>query len=61
MLFLNPVYPVTFLFELRISALFTELRISIPFPIQARSVLELQVCSYCLNIVQDRLNITLTM
>ena len=61
MLFFNPVYLATFLFELRISALFTELRISIPFPIQARSALELPVCSYCLNIVQDRLNVTLTM
>ena len=61
MLFLNPVYLATFLFEFRISALFTELRISIPFPIQAKSVLELKVCSYCLNIVQDRLNVTLTM
>ena len=61
MLFLNPVYLATFLFELRISALFTELRISIPFPIQTRSALELKFCSYCLNIVQDRLNVTLTM
>ena len=61
MLFLNPVYLGTFLFELRISALFTELRISIPFPVQPRPVLELKVCSYCLNIVQDRLNVTLTM
>ena len=61
MLFLNPVYLATFLFELRISALFTELGILIPFPIQARSILELQVCSYCLNIVQDQLNVTLTM
>ena len=32
-----------------------------PFPIQARSVLELQVCSYQLNIGQDRLNVALTM
>ena len=61
MLFLNPVYLATFLFEFRISALFTELQLSIPFPIQAKSVLELKVCSYCLNIVQDRLNVTLTM
>ena len=61
MLFLNPAYLETFLFGLRISARFIGLRISIPFPIQARSVLELQVCSYCLNIVQDRLNVTLTM
>ena len=35
--------------------------ISIPFPIQARSVLESQVCSYCLNIGQDQLNVALTM
>ena len=32
-----------------------------PFPIQARSVLESQVCSYCLNIGQDPVNVTLTM
>ena len=61
MLFLNPVSLATFLFELRISALSTELRISVPFPIQARSVLELKVCSYCLDIVQDQLNVTLSM
>ena len=30
---------------------------SIPFPIQARSVLELQGCSYRLNIGQDRLKL----
>ena len=30
-----------------------------PFPIQARSTLELQVCSYCLNIRQELLNIAL--
>ena len=35
--------------------------ISVPFPIQARSVLESQVCSYCLNIGQDQLNVALTM
>ena len=34
--------------------------VSITFPIQARSVLELQVCSYCLNTVQDQLNVALT-
>ena len=34
--------------------------ISIPFPIEARSALELQVCSYHLNIDQDWLNIALT-
>ena len=33
----------------------------IPFPIQGISVLELQVCSYHLNIGQDQLNIALTM
>ena len=32
----------------------------IPFPIQARSVSQLQVCSYCLNIRQNRLNVALT-
>ena len=32
-----------------------------PFPIQARSALESQVCSYYLNIGQDQLNIALTM
>ena len=37
------------------------MEISIPFPIQAKSVLELQVCSYRLNIRQDRLKVTLTM
>ena len=31
------------------------------FPIQTSPVLELQVCSYCLNIGQEQLNITLTM
>ena len=31
------------------------------FPIQARSDLELQVCIYCLNIDQDRLNVALTL
>ena len=60
MLFLNPAYLAAFLFGLRISALFTGFRISIPFRIQARSVLELQVCSYHLNIDQDQLNVTLT-
>ena len=28
-----------------------------PFPVQERSVLESQVCSYRLNIGQDRLNV----
>ena len=32
-----------------------------PIPIQARPVLKLQDCSYCLNIGQDQLNIALTM
>ena len=61
MLFLIPAYLAAFLFGLRISALFTGLGISIPFPIQGKSAFELQVCSYCLNIVQDQLNIALTM
>ena len=34
--------------------------ISIPFSIQARSVLELQVLRYCLNTDQDQLNVALT-
>ena len=50
MLFLNPAYLAAFLFGPRISVLFKGLRTSISFPIQARPVLELQVCSYCLNI-----------
>ena len=37
------------------------LHIQYTFPIQARHVLELQDCSYCLNIGQDHLNIALTM
>ena len=37
------------------------LHIQYTFPIQARPVLELQDCSYCLNIGQDQLNIALTM
>ena len=61
MLFLNPAFLVAFLFGLKISALFTGLKISVLFPIQARSVLELQVYSYHLNIGQDQLNVTLTM
>ena len=43
MLFLNPAYLAAFLFGLRISVLFNELRISIVLSIQGRSVLELQV------------------
>ena len=35
--------------------------ISIPLPIQARSILELQVSSYRLNIGQDQLNVALIM
>ena len=35
--------------------------VDLPFPIQARSVLKSQVCSYCLNIGQDQLNVALTM
>ena len=31
------------------------------FPIRARSILELQVCSYHLNIDQDWLNVALSM
>ena len=49
MLFLNPAYLAAFLFGLRISALFNGSRIAILFPIQARSALELPICSYCLN------------
>ena len=30
-------------------------------PFQTRSILELQVCSYCLNIGQDQLNVASTM
>ena len=54
MLFLNPAYPAAFLFGLRISVLLNGLWILIPFSIQSRSVLELQVCSYHLNIGQDQ-------
>ena len=64
MLFLNPAYLAAFLFGLRISVLFNELRISIVLSIQGRSVLEFKSvfkCCYCLNIDQDRLNIVLTM
>ena len=43
MLFLNPAYLAAFLFGLKISALFNGLLISIPFPIQTRSALGLQV------------------
>ena len=60
MLLLNRGYLAAFLFGLRISALFNRLSISIPFPIQVRSVLELQVSSYDLNIGQDWLNVGLT-
>ena len=61
MLFFNPAYLAAFWFWLRISALFDGLCISIRFSIQARSALELQVCSYCLNIDQYQLNAVLTM
>ena len=61
MLFWKPAYLATFLFGLRIPALFNRLTMSILFPIQTRSVLELKVCSYCLNIGQDQLNVALTM
>ena len=62
MLFLNPAYLATFFFKLRISALFINgLSISIPFPVQAKSVLESQVRDCFLNIDQDRLNVALTM
>ena len=60
MLFLSPAYLAAFLFGLRISALFIGLWISIPVPIQALA-LELQICSYCLNIGQSQLNIALIM
>ena len=55
MLLLNPAYPAAL--ALRISALFNGLWISVQFPTEARSVLVLHVCSYCLNIDQDRLNV----
>ena len=58
MLFLNFAYHVTFLFGIRISALSNRLRISIPAAIQAMD-LELQVCSYNLNIGEGQLNIVL--
>ena len=58
--FLSSAY-LTVLFGLRISAVFSGLEISIPFPIQARPVFELKDCSYHLNIGQDQLNIALTM
>ena len=61
MLFVNPAYLAAFLFGLRISVLFNGLGISILLCIPAKSVLELQVCSYCLNIVQNWLNVALTM
>ena len=47
-------------FELRISALFNGLWISMPVPIETIA-LELQVRSYCLNIDQGQLNIALIM
>ena len=37
--YLNPAYLAAFLFELKISAVFNGLWISIPFPIQARPAL----------------------
>ena len=46
MLLLNPAYLAPLLFELRISALFNVL---------------FKVCSYCLNIGQDQLNVALAM
>ena len=62
MLFLNPAYLATFFFKLRISALFINGQtISIPFPVQAKSILELQVRDCFLNIGQNRLNVALTM
>ena len=57
MLLLNSAYLAAFLFELRISATFNGLWISIPFPDQAKSALELQVCSSG----QGWLNVALTM
>ena len=54
MLFLTLAYAVAFLFGLRTSALFNGLWISIPFSIQARSVLKLQVCRYSINFGQDQ-------
>ena len=49
MIYLNAAYLAAFFLGLRISALFSGLRISIPVRIQAIA-LELQVCSYHLNI-----------
>ena len=60
MLFLNPDYLAAFSFGLRILALFSGSWISIPVPIQPMA-LELQVCSYRLNIGQSQLNIALIM
>ena len=60
-LFLKLAYLAAFLFGPRISVLFNGLWISLSFPIQARPVLELQVCSYQLNLGQDQLDITLNM
>ena len=57
--FLNSAYLRDFLFGLRLLAEPNGLSISIPFTIQERRVLELQVCSYHLNIGQDWLNIAL--
>ena len=61
MLFLNPDCLAAFLFGFRISVLLNGLRISILFSVQARPVLELQFCSYRLNIGQEKLNIALIM
>ena len=60
-LFVKLAYLAAFLFGLRISVLFNGLWISLSFPIQARPILELQVCSYQLNHGQDQLDITLNM
>ena len=60
MLFFNPAYLAAFLFGLRISALFNcEFLYQSLF--KQLPVLELQVCSYQLNIGQGELNIGLVM
>ena len=57
-LFLNPAYLAALLFELRVSA-----PLSIQWIANFNTIhyaLELQVCSYCLNIGQHWLNVVLT-
>ena len=59
MLFLNPVYLVTFLFEFRILVLFNDCEFPYQSLFKQWPVLELQVCSYQLNTGQSQLNIAL--